>query len=153
MSANFVNKLFRISQKARSDFNKLLSDSTQKIEILSKKLSSSIEKARPYYEARDNAQELHLKAQEETLKYEQLAEEQKKTKAVVAEAEQQLTSTDGDSKWQEILTTTADKVNKSELEKLALERQHEMTSRAYNLTEQRLSKLHKQLKRSIVKSR
>lgn len=130
-----------------------MTDSTQKIEILSKKLSSSIEKARPYYEARDNAQELHLKAQEETLKYEKIAEEQKKTKAIVHEAEQKLTSNNGDTKWQDILIITADKVNKSELEKLALEREHEMTSRAYNLTEQRLSKLHKQLKRSIVKSR
>lgn len=150
----FTYSFFILQQKARSEFNKLLFDSTQKIEALSKKLGSSINKARPYYEARITASELHNKAQTEALRYEQATEEHHKAKEVVHLAEQNLShDAESDCKLEALLTRSAEKVNQSELERLSAQREHEITSRAYNLTEQRLSKLHKQLKRSIVKSR
>ena len=164
-STEFINKLelelevchclhVFVLQKARSEFNKLLSDSTQKIEVLSKKLGSSINKARPYYEVRITANELHHKAQTEALLFEQATEAHKKAKEVVHKTEQNLTTNqECDSKLEALLTRSAEKVNQSELERLSAQREHEITSRAYSLTEQRLSKLHKQLKRSIVKAR
>ena len=60
---------------------------------------------------------------------------------------------DGNNKLEKLLTQSAERVNQTELERLAAQREHEITSRAYSATEQRLSKLHQQLKRSIVKAR
>ncbi|KAI7696165.1 hypothetical protein SSS_01050 [Sarcoptes scabiei] len=70
-SNEFINKLEFELEKARNEFNNLLSDSVIKIEALSKKLSRSISKARPYYEAKAEADELHLKAQKEACRFEQ----------------------------------------------------------------------------------
>lgn len=69
-------------------------------------------------------------------------------------AEQNLgSSQEADVKLEALLTKSAEKVNQSELDRLQAQRQHEITSRAYSLTEERLTKYHKQLKRSIVKAR
>ena len=149
---------FRIFQKARSEFNQLLCESKQKIEYLNKKLSSSINKSRPYYEARTAANELHSEAQKEAIRYGQATTEHIKAKEIVHLAEESRQSVNDrtsveDSKWEQILTKSAEKVNMAESERISAEKQHEITSRAYSLTEQRLSKLHKQLKRSIVKAR
>lgn len=154
------NDYLPFKQKARAEFNKLLSESTQKIQFLSHKYETSICKARPFYETRATAQDLHARAQEEAVKYEQAIVEHEKAKETVHLAEQKLK--DGvpksvdqqpDAKWTELLNKSSNSVNKAELERLAAERQHEITSKAYNLTEQKLSRLHNQLKRSIVKAR
>ena len=45
-------------QEARLLFRQLLSDSTQKIDALSKKLGKCVQQARPYYEARIKAKQV-----------------------------------------------------------------------------------------------
>ena len=45
-------------QAARAGFRQVLTESTQKLNALSKKLGTCIEKARPYYEARMKAKEV-----------------------------------------------------------------------------------------------
>ena len=119
---------------------------------MSKKLSRSIDKARPYYEARHAANELHIKAQEETRKYQKSAVEQDKAKEVSQNVEKRI-QLGPDAELEKILTKTAEKVNKCELERCEAKRDHESTAREYNLTEQKLSRLHQQLKGSIVKAR
>lgn len=150
-STEFINKLELELEKARQEFNKLIQESSLKIEKLSKKLDSSIQKARPYYEARARAQELHQQAQKEALKYEQATAEHNNAKEIVQLAEETLKK-NGDTELEELLTKSAEKVNQAELERSALEKQHQITSREYSLTEQKLFKLHNQLKRSIVKA-
>ncbi|KAH9512103.1 SH3 domain-binding protein 5-like, variant 2 [Dermatophagoides farinae] len=151
-STEFINKLELELEKARLEFNDLLAESAVKIESLSKKLGTSIHKARPYYEARQTANELHQKAQKEALRYEQATVEHNNAKEIVQLAEQTLRQ-NGDIELEQLLTKSAEKVNQSELERQAAEKQHRFTSREYSLTEQNLSKLHNQLKRSIVKAR
>lgn len=46
------------SQDARASFRQTLSESTQKLDVLAKKLGSSVEKARPYYDARVKARDV-----------------------------------------------------------------------------------------------
>ncbi|KAH7643165.1 SH3 domain-binding protein 5-like [Dermatophagoides farinae] len=150
-STEFINKLELELEKARLEFNDLLAESAVKIESLSKKLGTSIHKARPYYEARQTANELHQKAQKEALRYEQATVEHNNAKEIVQLAEQTLRQ-NGDIELEQLLTKSAEKVNQSELERQAAEKQHRFTSREYSLTEQNLSKLHNQLKRSIVKA-
>ena len=139
-------------QKARLEFNNLLTESAVKIESLSKKLGTSINKARPYYETRQIANELHQKAQKEALRYEQATIEHNNAKEIVQLAEQTMQQ-NSDIELEQLLTKSAEKVNQSELERQAAEKQHLITSREYSITEQNLSKLHNQLKRSIVKAR
>lgn len=119
---------------------------------MTKKLGNSINKARPYYEARTTAAELHRKAQKEALKYEQATAKHNNAKEIVYLTEKTLQE-NGDTELEQLLTNSAEKVNQTELERLAAEKQHRITSRDYRLAEQKLSKLQKQLKRSIVKAR
>lgn len=46
-------------QDARSGYRKILTDSARKLNAHSSQLGSCIEKARPYYEARRLAKEVH----------------------------------------------------------------------------------------------
>ncbi|XP_027194133.2 SH3 domain-binding protein 5-like isoform X1 [Dermatophagoides pteronyssinus] len=150
-STEFINKLELELEKARLEFNNLLTESAVKIESLSKKLGTSINKARPYYETRQIANELHQKAQKEALRYEQATIEHNNAKEIVQLAEQTIQQ-NSDIELEQLLTKSAEKVNQSELERQAAEKQHLITSREYSITEQNLSKLHNQLKRSIVKA-
>ena len=52
---------FFFPQAARASFRQVLTDSTQRLNALSKKLGTCIEKARPYYEARMKAKEVKKK--------------------------------------------------------------------------------------------
>lgn len=47
-------------QDARAAFRQELSESTQKLNAMSKKLGACIDKARPYYDARMRAKEVSL---------------------------------------------------------------------------------------------
>ena len=47
-------------QDARASFRQTLSESTQKLDVLAKKLGSCLEKARPYYDARVKAKEVSI---------------------------------------------------------------------------------------------
>jgi len=47
-------------QEARAKFRTQLTESTQQLESLSKKLGSCIEKAKPYYDSRLKAKEVHM---------------------------------------------------------------------------------------------
>lgn len=57
-------------QGARDVFRSLLCDSAARLDALSRKLSSCIEKARPYYEARIRASEAAREAQDAAVQYE-----------------------------------------------------------------------------------
>lgn len=103
------------------------------------------------------ASELHQEAQREALRYEKATVEHSRAKEFVHLAEQCLNrNKDSPSetvKWEQLLTSSAEMVNSAESERSLAERQHELSSKAYSQSEQKLAKLHKQLKRSIVKAR
>lgn len=125
-----------------------------KIEALSKKLSRSISKARPYYEAKAEADELHLKAQKEACRFEQATIDHCNAKEINQSIELALNNNnDCDTQLERLLTKSAEDVNRAELERSAAEYNHRITSTKFSQTEEKLSKLHNQLKRSIVKAR
>lgn len=51
------------SQEANSTFRILLNESTRRLKLLSKKLGSSIEKSRPYYDSLDKARAAQVECQ------------------------------------------------------------------------------------------
>ena len=53
--------MYLMLQEARAAFRQALTESTQKLNALSKKLGSCIQKARPYYDSRMRAKEVRIK--------------------------------------------------------------------------------------------
>lgn len=58
-----------LSQEANSTFRILLNESTRRLKLLSKKLGSCIEKARPFYEAQDKARIAQIECQAAAVKF------------------------------------------------------------------------------------
>lgn len=56
-------------QEANSTFGILLNESTRRLKLLTKKLGSCIEKARPYYEALEHARTAQMECQAAAVKF------------------------------------------------------------------------------------
>lgn len=63
------NELFLLSQEANSTFRILLNESTRRLKLLSKKLGSCIEKARPFHEAQEKARVAQIECQAAAVKF------------------------------------------------------------------------------------
>ena len=92
----------------------LLSDSTQQLKALSKKLGSCIEKARPYYEALEVSQRAQKECQSAATHYQRASGIHAAAKETIALAEQRfLTNSkhwEFDNAWQEMLNHATMKV-------------------------------------------
>ncbi|RWS27146.1 SH3 domain-binding protein 5-like protein [Leptotrombidium deliense] len=150
-----VSTVAMFKRDARTQFRQLLSESSQKINIMSKRLGSCIEKARPYYESKIKAKEFQNETQKAALKFERASSAHLAAKEMVSLAEEGLQK-DGrifDPVWQEMLNHATSRVNSTEHERVSREKEHLNTSKAYNEAEQLVAQLHRQLKRHIVKAR
>lgn len=58
-----------IKQEATSTFRILLNESTRRLKLLTKKLGSCIEKARPYYEALEKSRFAQIECQKAAVKF------------------------------------------------------------------------------------
>lgn len=58
-----------LSQEANSTFRILLNESTRRLKLLSKKLGSCIEKARPFHEAQEKARIAQIECQAAAVKF------------------------------------------------------------------------------------
>lgn len=56
-------------QEANNAFRGSLNETSTQLQSLTKKLGSCVEKARPYYEAKENAKKLQLECQRAALQY------------------------------------------------------------------------------------
>ncbi|XP_067137853.1 SH3 domain-binding protein 5-like isoform X2 [Centruroides vittatus] len=154
-ATDLINRLEIELDEARSNFRLLLSESSQKINQLTGKLGSCIEKARPYYDARIRAKEIQAESQKAALRYERASSAHTVAKEMVHLAEEGLQKEGRtfDPAWQEMLNHATKRVNEAEIERVRSEREHQETSLAYNEAEQMVLHLHQELKRAIVKSR
>lgn len=154
-ATDLINRLEIELDEARSNFRLLLSESSQKINQLTTKLGSCIEKARPYYDARIRAKEIQAESQKAALRYERASSAHTVAKEMVHLAEEGLQKEGRtfDPAWQEMLNHATKRVNEAEIERVRSEREHQETSLAYNEAEQLVLHLHQELKRAIVKSR
>jgi hypothetical protein len=154
---DLINKLELELDDSRANFRQLLSESSYKINALAKKLGASVEKAKPYYEARIRAKELQDETQRATLKYERASSCNQIAKEMVRLAEDGLEEgglrREFDPAWQEMLNHATHKVNQAEQERAISEREHLRSWKAYNEASKHVTLLHSQLKRSIVKAR
>ena len=152
---DLINKLELELDDSRAVFRQVLTESTNQLKSLAKSLGSSVEKARPYYEARIRAKELQNETQKAAVRYERAVSAHLAAKEMVSLSEEGL-SEEGrifDPAWQEMLNHATARVNAAEEERAASEFEHLRTSRAYNEAENVVSLLASKLKRTIAKAR
>lgn len=87
-----INTLEGHFEQANGQFRNILSESTDRLKQLSNKLGKSINKSRPYYEARDQLIEIHSKCQRAAINYEKACESYLEAKERIKSAEKKFLS-------------------------------------------------------------
>ncbi|KAH0817664.1 hypothetical protein GEV33_005126 [Tenebrio molitor] len=109
-----INRLEIEYDEANTTFRMLLSESTRRLKVLSKKLGSCIERARPYYEALEIAKKAQQECQKAAVQFQRANEIHAAAKETVALAEQRFLSNQHewqfDNAWQEMLNHATIKV-------------------------------------------
>ncbi|XP_075749602.1 uncharacterized protein LOC119184930 isoform X2 [Rhipicephalus microplus] len=156
-ATELINKLEIELDEARSNFRLLLSESSQKINQLAKKLGNHVEKARPYYEARMKAKELEDAARKASLRHERATLAHCTARQMVALAEEGLRrqGTQGslDPMFQEMLNQATVRVNEAERERVLSGAEQGRLWHACKGQQQTVLDLHHAIKKSIVKAR
>ncbi|CAL1537820.1 unnamed protein product [Lymnaea stagnalis] len=150
-----INRLELELDDARAAFRTVLSDSTQRLNGLAKKLGACVDKARPYYDARMRLKEAHLESQKAALRFERACSMHEAAKEMVQLAEEgyKRREQDLDPTWQEMLNHATMKVNDAERERIESEAFHQQTTLNFKHREEEVQKLQKDLKRNITKSK
>ncbi|KAH6931213.1 hypothetical protein HPB50_022947 [Hyalomma asiaticum] len=156
-ATELINKLEIELDEARSNFRLLLSESSQKINQLAKKLGSHVEKARPYYEARMKAKELEDAARKASLRHERASLAHCTARQMVALAEEGLRRQGAqgslDPMFQEMLNQATVRVNEAERERVLSRAEQGRLWHACRGQQQTVLDLHQAMKKSIVKAR
>ncbi|CAG5120550.1 unnamed protein product [Candidula unifasciata] len=150
-----INRLEMELDDARTAFRQVLSESTQCLNALSRRLGSCVEKARPYYDARLRLREAHLESQKAVLRFERSRRMHEAAREMVQLAEEgyKRREKDLDPTWQEMLNHATLKVNDAEKETLESEQNHHAITLVFKRKEEEVHRLQKDLKKVITKSR
>ncbi|XP_052804018.1 SH3 domain-binding protein 5-like isoform X1 [Mya arenaria] len=150
-----INRLELELDDARAAFRQVLTDATHGLDILAKKLGSCVEKARPYYDARLKAKEVHVETQKAAYMFERACSMHEAAKEMVQLAEQGYMQREdnSDPAWQEMLNHATMKVNDAETERHENEKVHLQAMNGFKEAEDLVQKYQKDLKRSINKSK
>ncbi|XP_035688510.1 SH3 domain-binding protein 5-like isoform X1 [Branchiostoma floridae] len=157
-ASNEINKLEAELDEARALFRQTLTESTQKLNLLSKKMGKSVQKARPYYDAKKMAKQAQIEAQKAAVEYQRANGIHRAARETISLAEQRLFS-DADEKrqfdsaWQEMLNHATMKVMEAEQMRSKSEHDHQQKAEAYTTANQKLQQLEKSLKKVIVKTK
>ncbi|XP_075237270.1 SH3 domain-binding protein 5 homolog [Lycorma delicatula] len=152
-----INKLEMQLDEANTTFRILMNDSTRRLKQCARKIGSSIDRARSYYEALDISRRAHQECQVAASKFQRANEIHKAAKETVALAEARFLSKqhewEFDNAWQEMLNHATIKVTEAENQKAESGREHQKRATLFNAAEQKVQILEQRLKRSIAKSR
>ncbi|KAL1513241.1 hypothetical protein ABEB36_002674 [Hypothenemus hampei] len=152
-----INKLEIEYDEANATFRMLLNESTRRLKLLTKKLGSCIEKARPYYDLLEIARKQQKECQEAALQYQKASGIHAAAKETVALAEQRFLTNQHewqfDNAWQEMLNHATMKVMEADVQKAERGRDHQLKALVYKETEENLKQLEEKLQKFIVKSR
>ncbi|CAF0911413.1 unnamed protein product [Didymodactylos carnosus] len=151
-----VNNLETQFDEAQQLFQTLFSNCKQRLAVLSKRLGSCVEKARPYYDACKQVEETQLETQKAAQEFQRSFSVYQVAKETLSLAESKLL-TDGkhefDAAWQEYVNHATMKVMQAELDKTRSERLHQEQSKLYQDAEEQRMMLYRTLRRSISKSK
>ncbi|EAT32702.1 AAEL015075-PA [Aedes aegypti] len=149
-----INKYEVELDEAKNEFRELLRESAEKIKAVAKKLGNSIETAKPYYEARLYASQLAKETQQSALNYDKAKSVHAAAKEMVFLAEQGLGEKSTlDTACQEMLTHATTRVNESQNECTEMRNVLRISELKLEVANNRVAKLHSQLKGAIRASR
>ncbi|KAL0811746.1 hypothetical protein ABMA28_009183 [Loxostege sticticalis] len=155
-----INRLEVELDEARLAFRRLLAEGHLRIQQLTKKLGTSVHKARPYYEARFRANITSQELQTATIAYDKANSAHAAAREMVYLAEQGLARlAEGaagltlDPAWQEMLNHATHRVNQAEADRANATVTHRTKLAAHRAASALVQQLQSGLKRHIAKSR
>ncbi|CAD0205321.1 unnamed protein product [Chrysodeixis includens] len=155
-----INRLEVELDEARLAFRRLLAEGHLRIQQLTKKLGTSVHKARPYYEARFRANITSQELQTATIAYDKANSAHAAAREMVYLAEQGLARlAEGnagltlDPAWQEMLNHATHRVNQAESDRANATVTQRTKSAAHRAATTLVQQLQSGLKRHIAKSR
>ncbi|CAH2245388.1 jg12910 [Pararge aegeria aegeria] len=155
-----INRLEVELDEARLAFRRLLAEGHLRIQQLTKKLGTSVHKARPYYEARFRANITSQELQAANITYDKANSAHAAAREMVYLAEQglaRLAEGSGgltlDPAWQEMLNHATHRVNQAESDRAAATVTQRTKAAAHRAATALVQQLQNGLKRHIAKSR
>ncbi|KAM3955945.1 uncharacterized protein ACR2FA_010110 [Aphomia sociella] len=156
-----INRLEVELDEARLAFRRLLAEGHLRIQQLTKKLGTSVHKARPYYEARFRANITSQELQSATITYDKANSAHAAAREMVYLAEQGLArlaeGSEGgvtlDPAWQEMLNHATHRVNQAESDRAHATVTQRTKAAAHRAATALVQQLQNGLKRHIAKSR
>ncbi|RVE50803.1 hypothetical protein evm_004552 [Chilo suppressalis] len=156
-----INRLEVELDEARLAFRRLLAEGHLRIQQLTKKLGTSVHKARPYYEARFRANITSQELQTATLAFDKANSAHAAAREMVFLAEQGLArlaeGSEGgvtlDPAWQEMLNHATHRVNQAEADRASTTVTQRTKAAAHRAATALVQQLQNGLKRHITKSR
>ncbi|XP_054161818.1 SH3 domain-binding protein 5-like isoform X2 [Oppia nitens] len=154
-STQLITKLDVELNESRNHFHVMLSESSNKISDLAKKLGNCVDKVKPYYEAKVRAKDLKSDVERAVIRYDKSITSLAMAKEMVKLAEESLQKENNvmNTSWQQMLNHSTIKVNQWERQRTLEQTNHQRISQDYNNAQQLALQLHKQLKHSINKTR
>ncbi|RCN48423.1 SH3 domain-binding protein 5 [Ancylostoma caninum] len=154
IATDVINKLEVQLDGARACFREIQASWSEKLKELSKKYSSAIAKARPYYEAKVQERKLRDESQRAAIRFERAT-------SLLAVAKQQVALTQDSLNRQttvhpeclEVLNHHIQRVNEAEEERLASGDEHRAISERLMALADQIRKMEKDQRSSIKKSR
>ncbi|XP_047512080.1 SH3 domain-binding protein 5 homolog isoform X1 [Pieris napi] len=152
-----INKLELELDESVKTFHLLLNETSRRLQALTKRLGTCVDKSRPYYDAVAAAANARAECQRGAVQFQRASELHAAAKETVTLAEQRFVSKQDewqfDSNWQEVLNHAIIKVMDAEKRKAESGREHQKKAAAYIAAERKVTQLEDNLKRNIVKSR
>lgn len=153
-----INKLETELDEAHTAFRQLLSETTKRLtEIINKVGNGSVEKARCYYEALEEARQAQVKCQQQAQQFQRASEIHAAAKETVAVAESRFMSHQHewnfDQAWQDMLNHATLKVMDAENKKAECGREHYRKAVLFHDAQKRLLQLAEKHHRHIIKAR
>lgn len=159
ITSHVINDLENKLNKTRNQYRTALSVSTTQLNSVLKKLGDCVNKARPYYVAKENANAAQLETLQAAVRFERAVSMHVAAREMVSVAEQGMENNGNQAEkgdttaWQEMLNHATGKVNEAEVERLASDIEHKQKMEAFKKAEAHMSLLQKKLKFNIMRSK
>ncbi|XP_037088817.1 SH3 domain-binding protein 5 homolog [Pollicipes pollicipes] len=159
-SSEDINKLENKLEEANALFRSTLSDSTASLKLLSGRLGAGVEKARPYYEAREAARRTQLECQKAAVQFQRASVLHQNARETIQLAEErflprrtQREQFEFDNAWQEMLNHATMKLLEAEQLKISSECEHLRRANNFADAQKKLKRLERTLDRHIGRAR
>ncbi|XP_032513549.1 SH3 domain-binding protein 5 homolog isoform X2 [Danaus plexippus] len=152
-----INKLELELDESMKTFHLLLNETSRRLQALTKRLGTCVDKSRPYHDAVAASATARTECQRAAVQYQRASELHAAAKETVTLAEQRFVSKQDewqfDSNWQEVLNHAIIKVMDAEKRKAESGREHQKKAALYIAAERKVTQLEESLKRNIIKSK